>query len=69
MRDSNRCEEIKGVDGKAVIKGQEIVGVKDLVRRKIALDETMGRGSLRWKIEMSSHRQSGERLIDRSSTS
>ena len=68
MSDSNRCEEFKGLNVKAVIKGQEVVGVKDLVRRKMALDETMGRGSLRWKIEMSSHRQSGERPIDRSST-
>ena len=54
MHDGNRCEAIKGWDGKAVIKGRGMVGVKDLLRRKMALNETRERGSLGWKIEMSS---------------
>ena len=54
MHDGNRCEEIKEWNGKAVINGREMVGVKHLVRRKMALNETRERGSLRWKIEMRS---------------
>ena len=43
MHDCNRCEEIKWSVRKAVGKGREMVGEKDSVRRRMALDETTGR--------------------------
>ena len=42
MRDCNRCEEIQGSVGKAVIKGREMVGEKDSVRRRISFNKTLG---------------------------
>ena len=54
MHDGNRCVEIEGSVVKREIKMREMVGEKDSVRRRMALNETTERvrlgGRSRWAL-------------------